>query len=151
MADSNDLVPLGTDPNEPLKAGLRYGLIGLGVLLAVGLVLWGSVSGTKGLWGVLIGAGVGGGFILTTVVLIWFSARRPVSQGFAIVMIGWFAKLLIVMAVMVVISRMSFYDKNALVFSLIGAIVLVLGGEVLGVMRTQVPYVDDVGDGERSN
>ena len=65
--DTPDIVRATTDPLGALRAGLRYGSIGLVLLTVLGLAVWVPVAGKPGLWGVLVGAAVGGGFILVTI------------------------------------------------------------------------------------
>jgi hypothetical protein len=133
----------GYDSLAPLRAGLRYGLLGLIALILVGLAVWWPLAGTPGLWGVLVGAGVGGSFILLTVITIMATAKLPATMTMAAVMGSWFLKMVVVLVVMALLGRMDFYSKGALVSMLIGAIVAVLGAEVWGVMKTNALYVDD--------
>ncbi|GAA3962212.1 hypothetical protein [Gordonia caeni] len=130
------------DSLAPLKNGLRYGLLGLLVLTLIGLLVWWPLSGLPGVWGVLIGAGVGGTFILLTVVTIMATGNLSPSVTMAAVMGSWFLKMVVVLVVMAVLSNMDFYSKGALVSMLIGAIIAVLGSEVWGVLTTRTPYVD---------
>lgn len=145
MADETpDIVRATTDPLGALKAGLRYGSIGLVVLTLVGLAVWVPVAGTAGLWGVLVGAAVGGGFILVTIVVVLATAHMEPTTSLYIIMGSWFVKMVAVIVVMAIVKNMDFYDRGALVSMLIGAIVIVLGAEFYGVLRTRVPYVDEV-------
>lgn len=130
------------DSLAPLKNGLRYGLYGLLALTAVGLAIWWPIDGTPGVWGVLIGAGVGGSFILLTVITIMGTTRLSPSITMAAVMGSWFIKMVVVLVVMAILAGMDFYSKGALVSMLIGAIVAVLGAEVWGVLGTKTPYVE---------
>lgn len=131
------------DALAALKNGLRYGFFGLLALTALGLLIWGPWTGLPGVWGVLIGAGVGGSFILLTVITIMGTAKLPPSITMAAVMGSWFLKMVVVIVVMAILSTMDFYTKGALVSMLIGAIIAVLGAEVWGVLTTKAPYVDD--------
>lgn len=131
------------DSLAPLKNGLRYGLLGLLALTLIGVLIWWPWKGTPGLYGVLIGAGVGGAFILLTVITIMATANLKPSATMAAVMGGWFLKMVVVLVVMAVLGNMTFYSKGALVSMLIGAIVAVLGSEVWGVLSTKQPYIDD--------
>lgn len=130
------------DSLAPLKNGLRYGLLGLLALTLIGLVIWWPIAGLPGVWGVLVGAGVGGSFILLTVVTIMATTKLSPSVTMAAVMGSWFLKMVVVLVVMAVLANMDFYSKGALVSMLIGAIVAVLGSEVWGVMTTRTPYVE---------
>jgi hypothetical protein len=145
MADDNpDILRATTDPLGALKAGLRYGSVGLVALTLLGLAVWLPVAGTRGLWGVVVGAGVGGGFILVTIIVVLATAHLEPTTSLYIIMGSWFLKMVAVIVVMGIVKNMDFYDRGALVSMLIGAIVIVLGAEFYGVLRTRVPYVDEV-------
>ena len=146
-SDSDDLkADLNLDQDydslAPLRAGLRYGVIGLVALTLVALAIWVPVDGLKGLWGVLIGAAVGGGFILITVVVIMSTVNMSPSMTMGMVMGSWVLKMVVVLVVVGVLKNMTFYSTGALVTMLIGSIVAVLGAEVWGVLKTQAPYTD---------
>ncbi|WP_235831509.1 hypothetical protein [Gordonia zhaorongruii] len=142
--NSSLIETVSDDPNAPLKAGLRYGSWGLLVLVVVGLLVWWPFKGTPGLWGVLIGAAVGGGFVLTTAVSILVTIRLSPSAMMGALMGSWVVKMLIAIIVTASIRNMDFYDKGALVSMLIGAIVAVLGAELWGVLSTRTTYTNPV-------
>jgi len=130
-----------TDAAAPLRAGLKYGTYGLGALLVAGLLIWWPWKGVPGLWGVLIGAGIGGGFILITVITILLTSKGSPNVVLGALMGGYLVKVVIVIAVTAILKDMDFYSKGALVSMLIGAIVLVLGSELWGVLTTRQVYV----------
>ncbi|QKT06847.1 hypothetical protein HUN08_06300 [Gordonia sp. X0973] len=142
--DTPDIVRAFTDPLGALKVGLRYGVIGLVLLIVIGLAVWWPLRGTPGLWGVLIGASVGGAFILITLVVVLVTSNLPPFTSMYVILGSWFLKMLAAIVVMAILKNMTFYDKGALVSMLIGTIVVVLGAEFYGVLRTRVPYVDEV-------
>ncbi|WOC11103.1 hypothetical protein [Gordonia sp. MP11Mi] len=129
-------------PSAPLRNGLKYGSWGFGILLVVGLLVWWPFKGTPGLWGALIGAAIGGSFVLVTVIVILFTSKASPSVVMGALMGSYLVKVVIVIAVTASIKDMDFYNKPALVSVLLGAIVLVLGGEMWGVMSTRTTYVD---------
>ncbi|MFZ2509611.1 MAG: hypothetical protein WAW85_00760 [Gordonia sp. (in: high G+C Gram-positive bacteria)] len=145
-ADDAALDQKSYDTLASLKNGLRYGLLGLAALTAIGLLIWWPLAGLPGVWGVLIGAGVGGSFILLTVVTIMATTKLSPSVTMAAVMGSWFIKMVVVLVVMAILGNMDFYSKGALVSMLIGAIIAVLGSEVWGVLTTKAPYIDDAVD-----
>ncbi|MGB3698386.1 MAG: hypothetical protein WBA05_13220 [Gordonia sp. (in: high G+C Gram-positive bacteria)] len=137
-----------TDPTAPLRAGLKYGVTGLGLLLVAGLLIWWPWKGLPGLWGVLVGAAIGGGFILITVITILLTAKAPPTVVMGALMGGYLIKVVIVIAVTALLKDMTFYNKGALVSMLIGAIVAVLGSELWGVLTTRQTYVDPASSDE---
>ena len=72
------------------------------------------------------------------------TAHLEPTTSLYIIMGSWFLKMVAVIVVMAIVKNMDFYDRGALVSMLIGAIVVVLGAEFYGVLRTRVLYVDEV-------
>ena len=128
------------DPLYALKLGLRYGLYGWAILTVVSLVIWWPWKGMPGLWGVLIGSAVGGGFVLITAVVTLASNKLSPAGQMGALMGSYLIKVVAVLAVVAVLRNMTFYDRGALAATIIGAIVLVLGGEVYGVMQAKATY-----------
>ncbi len=126
-----------------MRAAVRYGVIGLVVLTVLGAAIATLVAGLPGLWGALIGAALGGGFILTTALSISLTTKFPPTMAGAVLLGGWLAKMLLAVVVLGVLQDMDFYSKKSLALVVVSALVLVLGAEVYGVVRTKAPYVDD--------
>ncbi|WP_309297309.1 hypothetical protein [Lolliginicoccus levis] len=129
------------EPSEPLRAAVRYGAYGLVVLAIVGVVAGFLFAGLPGVWGALLGAALGGGFILFTAVSVLFSERLPMVTGGAVVLGGWAIKMLLALIVFATLSRFTFYSQPVMALVVIGALVLVLGAETYGVLKHRVPYV----------
>ncbi|MEU4316879.1 hypothetical protein [Nocardia sp. NPDC024068] len=142
MSTSPALPPTSDDPDLPLRAALRYGLIGLVVLTVVSVVVATLAAGTAGLWGALLGAAIGGGFILTTAVVVLLGAKLPPSTAGLVMLASWVGKLLVALIVVAVLQQFEFYDRVALFLTVVGALVIVLGAETYGVLRQKVPYVN---------
>ncbi|WP_199257131.1 hypothetical protein [Tomitella fengzijianii] len=146
--------PGAQQPNQfaPLLAAIRYGAAGLAAVSVVSLIVWGLVAGGPGVWGALVGAAVGGAFILATI-LIMYATRNvaPTTTG-AILLGSWLLKIIIAIAVMVVVRQMDFYDKPALVVTIIAVLVVMLAAESTAIARTNSTYVtpepSSDGDGE---
>ncbi|MEV0298257.1 hypothetical protein [Nocardia sp. NPDC050710] len=128
-------------PDAPLKAALRYGLIGLAVLVVLAVTIATATAGLPGLWGALLGAAIGGGFILTTAAVILFGAKLPPSTAGLVMLVSWVGKVLVVLIVVGVLNQFDFYNRTALFLTVIGALLIVLGAETYGVLRQKVPYV----------
>ncbi len=139
-------------PDAPLRAALRYGLIGLGVLVVASVVIATLAAGTPGLWGALLGSAIGGGFILTTVVAVLLGAKLPPSTAGLVMLVSWVGKLLVALVVVGVLNQFDFYSRPALFFTVVGALLVVLGAETYGVVSVKVPYVTTrAGDGETAS
>ncbi|WP_194817632.1 hypothetical protein [Nocardia sp. XZ_19_385] len=138
-------------PDAPLKSALRYGLVGLAVLVVLAVAIGTATAGMPGLWGALIGAAIGGGFILTTAAVVLFGAKLPPSTAGLIILVSWVGKLLVVLLVVAVLQQFDFYNRVALFLTVVGALLIVLGAETYGVLRQKVPYVTTpAGDSDTS-
>lgn len=138
--------------DAPLRAALRYGLIGWVVLTVLSVVVATLAAGVAGAWGALLGAAIGGGFILTTAAVVLFGAKLPPNTAGMVMLASWVGKLLVALIVIAILKQFDFYDPVALFLTVIGALIIVLGAETYGVLRQKVPYVDvpDHGAGEDS-
>lgn len=128
-------------PDAPLKAALRYGLIGLGVLVVLSGAIGAAAAGMPGLWGALIGSAIGGGFILTTAAVVLFGAKLPPSTAGMVMLASWVGKMLVALLVIAILNQFDFYDRMVLFLTVLGALFIVLGAETYGVVRQKVPYV----------
>ena len=125
-----------------MKSAVKWGVMGLIALAVVGALLGGLFAGQEGVYGALIGAAVGGGFILFTALGVLLTAKLPALTAGAVLLGTWLLKMILAMVVLFVLSDMDFYNKTALVLVIIMSLVVVLGAETYGVLGTKTPYVD---------
>nr|WP_264614589.1 hypothetical protein [Rhodococcus erythropolis] len=125
-----------------MKSAVKWGVMGLIALAVVGAILGGLFAGKEGVYGALIGAAVGGGFILFTALGVLLTAKLPALTAGAVLLGTWLLKMILAMVVLFVLSDMDFYNKTALVLVIIMSLVVVLGAETYGVLGTKTPYVD---------
>ncbi|MGQ4601342.1 hypothetical protein [Nocardia sp. R6R-6] len=138
MSFTPDPIP---GPDAPLRSALRYGLIGLGGLVVAAVGLGAAFAGMPGVWGALLGAAIGGGFILTTAAAVLFGAKLPPTTAGLVMLVSWVGKMLVALVVVGILNQFEFYDRVVLFLTVIAALVIVLGAETYGVLRTKVPYV----------
>ncbi|NNH70361.1 hypothetical protein HLB23_10875 [Nocardia uniformis] len=135
-----------TAPNPaqdaPLRAALRYGIIGLIVLVVISSILGVIFAGLPGLWGALLGAAIGGGFILTTAASVLLSARFESGLQGVVLLGSWVGKLLVAVIVVAVLQNFDFYSRPTLFLTVVGALLVVLGAETYGLLRQRVPIID---------
>ena len=125
-----------------MRAAVRYGAQGL-LALAVGAsIVSVFLAGTPGLWGALIGAAVGGGFILFTALGVLLTAKMPATTAGAVLLGTWLLKLVLASVVMASLEPLDFYNRYALVVTIVLALVIVLGAETYGVLSQRALYVD---------
>ncbi len=130
------------DQTAALKAAVRYGVLGLLALAAVGSIVAALVAGTPGLYGALLGAAVGGGFILFTALGVLFTAKLPAVTAGAVLLGTWLLKMIFAITVLAILKPLDFYDDTALALVIVFSLVIVLGAETYGVLKTKVPYVE---------
>lgn len=129
------------DPRRPLLRAVRFGSIALAILTVISLAVWGGMRDLPGIWGVLIGAAIGGGFVLMTAASVLFtSSTNPATTG-AVVLGSWLLKIVVLIIVLVLIRDLTFYDRTALLVTTVLALIVVLATEVWGVITARVTYV----------
>ncbi|MFC8045138.1 hypothetical protein [Nocardia sp. NPDC057353] len=126
-------------PDAPLRAALRYGVIGLAVLVVLAVALATTIAGLPGLWGALIGAAIGGVFILSTAAVVLYSAKLTPTMAQIVILGSWVGKMFVTLIAVGVLRRFDFFDPVALFLTVVGALLIVLGAETWGVLRTKVP------------
>jgi hypothetical protein len=155
----DDPLPLATvtfipapapDHTASLRAAVRYGVLGLIVLAVVGSIVATLLAGMPGLYGALLGAAVGGGFILCTALGVLFTAKLPAMTAGAVLLGTWLLKMILAITVLAILKPLDFYDKTALVLVIVLSLVIVLGAETYGVLGVKAPYVEPraAGDAE---
>ena len=129
------------DPRVPLQRALRLGSIALAIITVVSLAIWGGVRGLPGIWGVVIGAAIGGGFVLITAALVLFTSKSAPSTTMAVVLGGWLLKVVLLIIVLMIIKDMEFYNTMAMFITVVLAMVVVLGTEVWWIITARVTYI----------
>ncbi|WP_408015902.1 hypothetical protein [Rhodococcus chondri] len=144
-------MPALPDSAAPMRAAVRYGILGLLALTVVASVIGVLVAGTPGLWGALLGAAVGGGFILFTALGVLLTAKLPAMTAGAVLLGTWLLKLILAIVVMVLLKPLDFYSKGALVLTIVFALIIVLGSETYGVLSQRALYVEPENSDDRGN
>lgn len=134
------------NPRAPLLRALRIGGIALVVITVLSAALWGWLRGSEGLLGVLIGAAIGGGFVLMTLLSVLVTARTDMTTTTAVVLGSWLLKMLVLIVVFSVLRDLSFYDKTAMVVTVVVAALVSLAAETWGVLSSQQTYVTPTAD-----
>lgn len=111
-------------------------------MAAVGSLIAALVAGTPGLYGALLGAAVGGGFILCTALGVLFTAKLPAVTAGAVLLGTWLLKMILAITVLAILKPLDFYNDIALVLVIVFSLVIVLGSETYGVLNSKVPYVE---------
>ncbi|MBD0857289.1 hypothetical protein AZH46_09215 [Corynebacterium striatum] len=129
------------DPVLPLRRALNFGSMALVAITILSLAVWGGMRGLPGIWGVVIGAGIGGGFVLLTVVSVLAASKTSPTNTIIVVMGSWLVKILVLIIILAVIRDLEFYDKMAMFVAVVLALLATLGTEAWGVVSARVSYV----------
>lgn len=129
------------DPRRPLLRALKFGSVALLLVTIISLVIWGAVADLPGIWGVLIGAAIGGGFVLLTVISMLATSRTDAITTAVVVLVGWLIKIVIMILILWILSGLTFYNTWALAVTIIVSLVIVLVTETWGVVTSRVTYV----------
>lgn len=128
------------DHTRPLNRALRYGAGALAVITVISLALWGWQRGLPGIWGVLIGAAVGGSFVLLTLLSVRLTAHSDPTTSMAVILGSWLVKIVVFVMVFFILDGLTFYDRTAFVVTVILALIAVLATEVWGIITTNVTF-----------
>ena len=124
------------------RTALRDVLVLLGGLTVLGVVVGLLVAGLPGLWGALLGIGVALVFSATTVWTMLRTVDSSPTTTAAVVMGTWFAKMVVLIAVLVVLRGQDFYDRwvfaGVLLLGVVGSAFL----DYRAVSRGRIPYVE---------
>lgn len=129
------------DHRRPLIRATKFGALALVALTVVSLALWGYFRDLPGIWGVLLGAAIGGGFVLLTAVSVLLTANTTPATTGAVVLGGWLLKIVVLLLVMWALAGQTFYDRLAFFVTVVVALLVVLACEVWGVITAKVTYV----------
>ncbi|MCJ7859336.1 hypothetical protein [Corynebacterium kalidii] len=130
-----------SDHRRPLLNAARSGAVGLLVITVISLALWGNFRGLEGLWGVLIGAAIGGGFVLATVAVVLLTSNTSPQTTMVVTLGSWLIKIVVVLCILLLLRDMDFFDHTAMGVTVIAALVVALGAETVGIIRTSVTNV----------
>ena len=132
---------------------LRSSLIWSGVVLAglavIGALIGFLIAGASGLSSALIGVAMAGVFFALTATTMLIGTRMAganlFSTGyFALVLGGWFVKVIIFIVVMLLLRGQPWISPLVFFFSALAATIASLVIDVVVFARARVPYVGDV-------
>ncbi|EFV92868.1 MULTISPECIES: hypothetical protein [Dietzia] len=141
-APAPDDRPAESPHTAALRKAVRFGVLALAVLAVISAIVWALVDGLPGLWGALMGAGIGGAFVLATAIVVIATARSAPQTTAAVVLGTWLLKLLVAMGVVAALAQFDFYSHTAFGVTIIVALVVVLAGETWAVLKARTPYVE---------
>lgn len=127
---------------EMFRSLIRQLAILLAILLAGGAAVGWLVSGERGVWGALIGAGLAALFLLTTVGVMLATTGKPVHYASGGLVFGWIAKMVVLFVVLFVLKGRDFYDPVVLFGVIVVAVLGSTGLEMNAAMRARIPYVE---------
>lgn len=116
MTEQNSPAPRPADDSSAAERAVLRAAGRDGLILVAGLAVLGSVVGylvaeLPGVWGALVGAALAGLFSGGTVLSMMFAAGKGPAATGAVVMGGWLVKIVLLIVVLAVLSRLDFYDR----------------------------------------
>lgn len=132
-----------------LLQGVRWGIVATVALMVLFAGLGYLLRGTEGLYGGLIGAGIGGTLLLITVGSIagankLVNSEHYLTLFFAIVLGAFALKLIAFVAAAVLLRDQPWLDSQWLFISLVTAILVSIALDVRIVAKARIPYVQDL-------
>lgn len=129
------------DHTRPISRALTYGVRALVVITVLSLMGWGWQRDLPGIWGVLLGAAVGGSFVLLTALSVRLTANSDPTTAMTVILGSWLVKIVVFIIVFFVLDGLTFYDRTAFVTTVVLALIVVLATEVWGIVTTNVTFV----------
>jgi hypothetical protein len=134
---------------DVMTRALRYGaVVAIAVALVAGSIGY-ATSGLPGLLGGLFGALLAAVFLGLTAVSILIAGRvtrgDPTHPAFYGIVLGvWVLKLVAFVVAAILMRAWDAVDPVVFFWAVIAAVVGTLGGDVVAMARTRMPYVSDV-------
>lgn len=131
-----------SDHRQPLIRALKVAGWALVALTVVSLMAWGGARDLPGIWAVLMGVAVGGGFVLATAATVLATANSTPTTTMAVVLGGWLVKVGLLAVFLMWIRGFDFYDHRAFGVTTLAALAVALAAETWGVITTRTTYLD---------
>ena len=131
-----------SDHRQPLIRALKVAGWALVALTVVSLMAWGAARDLPGIWAVLMGVAVGGGFVLATAATVLATANSTPTTTMAVVLGGWLVKVGLLAVFLMWIRGFDFYDHRAFGVTTLTALAVALAAETWGVITTRTTYLD---------
>ena len=130
------------DHRRPLERALKFGGWAALIITLVSLIAWGALRDLPGIWGVLLGGAIGGGFVLATALSVFATARTDVMITGVVVLGSWLLKIVVLLVIFSVLKDMTFYDRAAFGVTVIAVTLVTIVVEAYGVITSRVTYVN---------
>jgi hypothetical protein len=132
-----------------LRMTLVWSAVITGILAVVGAVIGYLVAGPTGLASALVGVLLAGLFLGMTALIILIAGRLPpgpaqIPTFFAIVLGGWFVKLIVFVVVLLVLRGQPWIEPFIFFFSVLVSVIASLVVDLVVMARARVPYVGDI-------
>ena len=129
------------DQRLPITRALKIAVGALVALTLISLMAWGAARELPGIWGVLMGVAIGGGFVLATAATVLATSNSTPSVTMAVVLGGWLVKMVVLILLFVWLRGFDFYDNTAFAVTTLAALVVALTAEAWGVITSRTAYL----------
>src|SRR5690554_6678023 len=137
-----------TSPTEPTDARRTYrGVVRdvtvfVVVLTVLGVAAGALIGGAAGVWGALVGVGIAAAFSLSTALIMWATADKPIHVMNAWLVGAWLAKMALLLVALVLLREATFYHPGVLFVVLTLAILGSLAVEYRALAAARIPHVE---------
>lgn len=139
--------PVEVQKVEQALASTLYNTLAVWVILSVVLAVVGFfTSGKPGVWGAILGTGIGGAFFVISTLVTLFAAGQPPQIMFAITLGSWLIKVIVLVMVLAILKDKHFYSHTVFGISIIIAIVLVLIVQMMSMKLKKIEIISSVND-----
>ncbi|MFP7760802.1 hypothetical protein [Marisediminicola sp. LYQ134] len=121
---------------------LTYTLIIAAAILVVGGGVGYLVAGMPGLISAGIGVGITVALSAITIGSIAIASNGSVNMFFATVLGAWIVKAIVFIAILALLRDQPFVNGPVLFFSIVAAVTGTLAVDVIVVLKSRMPYVD---------
>lgn len=139
LAERQDEVTAAT--TSIFQQALNAMLLLVAGLTVLGVVVGLIVAGSAGVWGALLGAGLTVVFSGTTVLTMLKTAGSTPQMMAGVVLGGWVAKMVVLVAALAVLGQFDFYNKYIFAAVLLVGVMASVGLDYRAVSRGRMPYV----------
>lgn len=99
------------------------------------------LDGMRGVWGALLALAIAAFFMLTTVLVMYWTAARHVFLSGAATMGAWIVKMIVMLFVLFAVGGRDFYHPGVFLATLAAVIIISSVIEMRAIATARIPYV----------
>lgn len=127
---------------DVLRRILRRQMVATAVIVVLGIAVGLLTAGQEGLWGALLGSAIAVVFIGTTSLSLIAAAGRAPHLVMLLVMGLWIVKMIIVLAALLLLRGLDFYNQYVLAGVLVAVVLAGVVIDIHGIMTARMGLTD---------